>query len=163
MSSYDYLRTGKKSDQEPTFRPFARGMFMLYRNNPEHEPEDDDYIKMNLLAQKELSALSPDFARAQQHWSTLPHTPARQLENRFYSADSIDGDIDEERKWIDYYASMDSLVSIFSIELEIDLRTGEKRKPFPVIGFSFGRGIETMDDMFDKHCIKYRIRFAYAE
>ena len=163
MPAEEMICTGRENGRKPVFRPYARGMFMVIQENREHEVTEDDMMKINLHAQKVLSAQSPEFATAQKHWTTLSHTPARQMDNRLFPVTRLGGRTDTEQEWIDQYASQEGIVYIFQVESEIDLRSGETRKRMPVIGFSFSRGIETLDDMDDKYCIRYRVYFAYAE
>ena len=164
MKDSEMIRTGKQAGREPAGTPYARGMFLMVKRNPKHPDITDEEMKqMNLLAQKVLASQSELFAKAQKHWTELPHTPARQMENSLYEGDRLDPDGKTEQEWISLYAEKPGLVYIFRIELEIDVRTGEERKPFPVVGFSPMRGFDFMDDLIDEDCIKYRLCFAYAE
>lgn len=163
MDGSDMIRTGREAEKELSCRPYARGLLMVLQENKEHELTDDDLMKINLHAQKVLAAGNPEFAKAQKHWTTLPHTPARQMNNGFLEVKSLGKRYSAEQEWIDQYANQEGLVYIFCVEEEIDLRTGETRRRMPVIGFSLSRGIETLDDMKDKYCISYRLYFAFAE
>ena len=165
MEENGYLRTGARADAEPACTPYARGLFMILKRNHRHEEiTDEEYMKINLHAQKELAALSPVFEKAQKHWTTLPHTPARQLDNMVVIASDL-ADADENvQEWIDSFASVEGLVYIFSIEREIDLHTGETFRPMPVSAVSFGMGgMSFMGGKDDDQYMKYRVYFAYAE
>ena len=164
MEKYDFIRTGTQPDREPAGTPFARGMFLVIQANSKHgELTDDELMKINLHAQKELCDLSPVYQKAQKHWSDLPHTPARQMNNMMGVTEKLTDGHGQAQEWIDSFASQPGLVYIFCIDREIDLRSGKSRKPFPVVGFSFGRGFDFLDDIDDQYCIKYRIYYAYAE
>ena len=161
MSEGTCIRTGKSADREPSFRPKARGMLLLTKKNPKHELTDDDYMTINLHAQKELCALSPDYEKAQKHWSTLPRTPARQLENGGAELDDL-SDVSVAKDWLSQFDDYPGLIYIFDIEREVDLRSGTTRTPFPVVGFSL-TGFHFLDDLDDPYCIRYRIWYIYAE
>ena len=164
MADYEYIRTGTQPDREPACTPYARGLYVITKRNARHEKvTEEDYIKINLHAQKELSALSPVFAQAQAFWSRLPHTQDRQMDNLCSKAARISSDNPNVKNWIGSFASRPGLVYIFSIEREIDLDTGGTFKPIPVVGITFGQGFSYISDRFDEQYLKYRMYFAYAE
>lgn len=162
MADYHFLKTGNKADKEPKFRPVARGLFMLLKENPDCELTEDDYLKINLHAQEELCMQSLEFKKAQKNWTRLPKTPKRQLGGLFCEVKRLDDDA-AVTEWIDGFRNYQGLVYVFDIEGEIDLRTGKTRKPFPVVGFSPTRGFDFLDDIDDKYCVSYRLYFLFTE
>ena len=162
MAEYNFIKTGKDAERKPKFRPNARGLFMVLEDNPACELSEDDYMKINLHAQKELCNLSKEFEKALKHWTRLPKTPKRQLGGLVTTVARLDDDC-AAQEWIDGFKDYDGLVYAFDIEQEIDLQTGEKRTPFPVIGFSPTRGFDFLDDLKDKHCAHYRLYFLFTE
>ena len=165
MEEYGYIRTGTHPDAEPACTPYARGLFIVLKRNFRHEEvTDEEYMKINLHAQQELASLSPVFEKVQKHWSTLPHTPARQLDNMVVTASEIEDAEEDAQEWIKSFTSVEGLVYIFSIEREINLQTGETFRPLPVTAISFGMGgMSIMSGKDDDLYMKYRVYFAYAE
>ena len=162
MAEKKMIRTGTDADREPQFHPFARGIFLVTKPNPSRILSEEDYLAINLLAQKELCAASREFGQAQKHWSTLPNTEVRQLSNLGTEAEDL-SHVPAAEEWIRSFASLEGLVYIFQTEGEIDLRTRERRKPFPVIGFSLSGGLDFLEDLKDRDCVQYRIFYAFAE
>ena len=166
MGEIGYIKTGTASGQEPAFSPVARAVFMVLEENKDHEMTDDDFMAINLHAQKELRAESSEFGKAQDCWSNLPKTPERQLKTPLSGRYSPVPKIEEDtvaQEWITEFRDYDGLVYIFSVTRKIDLRTGETFKPIPVVGFSFSGGFDFMDDIGRKDCVRYRMYYAYAE
>lgn len=166
MSEYSYIKTGTASEQEPTFSPFARDIFMVIEENKNHDMTADDFMAINMHAQKELRSLSTGFGKAQDCWANLPKTDERHLSVSLSGRYSPVSKIEEDtvaQEWIGEYKDYEGLVYIFSVTRKIDLRTGETFKPIPVIGFSMSRGFDFMDDIGSKDCIRYRMYYAFAE
>lgn len=166
MSEISYIKTGTASGQEPTFSPIARTIFMVMEENANHEMTDDDFMSINMHAQKELRSESSEFGKAQDCWSNLPKTPERQLTTSLSGRYSLVSKIEEDtvaQEWISEFKDYEGLVYIFSVTRKIDLRTGETFKPIPVIGFSTSRGFDFMDDIGSKDCVRYKMYYAFAE
>ncbi len=162
MQDFEYLRTGTEPDREPACTPYARGLYLAVQRNAQHEEiTDDEFLRINLHAQKELSALSSVFAKAQKHWSELPHTPARQMDNLWVQVSWLAGKIKEAQDWIESFRTRPGLVYIFSVEREIDISTGRSWLPPGVVEMHFGFG--PRDETLYKDKIRYRMYFAYAE
>ena len=163
MSELYFLKTGKRSENEPAFTPAARGLFFVLEDNPEKpELSEEEYLQLNLHAQKELRALSPEFEKAQKHWSELPKNQDRQLGGYFINVPRIEQDTTAE-EWVHEFDGYDGLVYAFAITREIDFRTGDTWKPIPVVGFSFMGGIDTLDDIGKEHRMRYRAYYVFTE
>ena len=163
MSDYTFWKTGKASGKDPACRPAARGMFMVLEDNPEKgELSDDEYLQINLHAQKELCAQSPEFEKAMKHWSALPKNKDRQLGGLFTNVRRIEEDTAAE-EWIHTFDDFDGLIYIFAITREIDFRSGRTWKPIPVFGFSLSGGIESLDDLGREHRMRYRLYYVFSE
>ncbi len=163
MSDYTFWKTGKASGKDPACRPAARGMFMVLEDNPEKgELSDDEYLQINLHAQKELCAQSPEFEKAMKHWSALPKNKDRQLGGLFTNVRRIEEDTAAE-EWIHTFDDFDGLIYIYGITREIDFRTGRTWKPIPVVGFSLSGGIESLDDLGREHRMRYRLYYVFSE
>ena len=166
MEELKYVKTGTNADREPTFQPIARSLFMVLEENKKHEMKEEEFLTINLHAQKELCAQSSEFEKAQDHWSNLPKTPKRHLDNSLSNRYNEVPKIEEDtiaQEWMDEFKTYEGLVYIFNVTREIDLTTGETRKPFPVVGFSLGGGLDFLDDIKDKDCVRYRLYYAFAE
>ena len=166
MSENSFIKTGTASGQEPVFSPVARTLFLVLEENPNHALTDDDFMAINMHAQKELRTESREFGMAQDCWADLPKTPARQLKNSLSGRYSLVSRIEDDtvaQEWIDEFKDYEGLVYIFSVSRKIDLRTGETFKPIPVVGFSFSRGFDFMDDIGSENCFRYKMYYAYAE
>ena len=162
MQDYDYIRTGTEPDREPACTPYARSIYLILQKNALHgEITEEEFIRINLHAQKELSALSPVFTKAQKYWSELPHTPARQMESRWMQTSFLAGETRKAREWIDSFSTRTGLVYIFGVEREIDISTGESWLPPGVVEITFG--LEPIDEERYKNKFRYRMYFAYAE
>ena len=163
MSDLTFWKTGKASDREPACRPAARGLFLVLENNPKKEElTEDEYLAINLHAQKELCALSPEFEKAMKHWGGLPNNDDRQLGGFCVSLSRIEEDTAAE-DWIHEFDDYDGLIYVFTVTREIDFRTGKTWKPIPVFGFSLSRGIETLDDVGKEHRMRYRMYYVFSE
>lgn len=162
MQDFEYIRTGTEPDREPACTPYARGLYLLVQRNAQHgEITDEEFIRFNLHAQKELSALSPVFAKAQKYWSELPHTPARQMDSLWSQTSFLAGEDKKAQQWIESYKTRTGLVYIFSVEREIDISTGKSWLPPGVVEITFGLG--PVDEELYKDKFRYRMYFAYAE
>lgn len=163
MSDYTFWKTGKASGKDPACRPAARGMFMVLEDNPEKgELSDEEYLQINLHAQKELCAQSQEFEKAMKHWSSLPKNKDRQLGGLFTNVRRIEEDTAAE-EWIHTFDDFDGLIYIYGITREIDFRTGRTWKPIPVVGFSLFGGIESLDDIGREHRMRYRLYYVFSE
>ena len=162
MQDFEYIRTGTEPEREPACTPYARGIYIVIQENAQHgEITEDEFLRINLHAQGELSALSPAFAKAQKYWTELPHTPARQMDNLFTETSWLAGENRNAREWIESFRTRPGLVYIFGIEREIDVSTGKSWLPQGVVEIHFGFG--PRDETLYKDKIRYRMYFAYAE
>jgi len=163
MSDYVFRKTGKASRKDPACRPSARGMFMVLEDNPEkNELSEEEYMQINLHAQQELCAQSPEFEKAMKHWSGLPKNNDRQLGGFCTSVRLIEEDMAAE-EWIHEFDDYDGLIYVFAITREFDFRTGQTWKPIPVIGFSLSGGVESLDDIGREHRMRYRMYYVFSE
>ncbi len=163
MSDYVFRKTGKASGKAPACRPDARGMFMVLEDNPEKgELSEEEYMQINLHAQKELCAQSPEFEKAMKHWSGLPKNNDRQLGGFCTSVRRIEEDT-AAKEWIHEFDDYDGLIYVFAITREIDFSTGRTWKPIPVFGFSLSGGIESLDDIGREHRMRYRMYYVFSE
>ena len=163
MSEPTFWKTGKSSEKQPACKPAARGLFFVLEDNPKKgELNEDEYMQLNMHAQKELCALSPEFEKAQKHWTTLPKNADRQLGGYFVSVPRIENDTAAE-EWVHQFDDYDGLIYAFAITREIDFRTGDTWKPIPVVGISLFGGIDTMDDIGKENRMRYRAYYVVAE
>ena len=164
MSDLIFLKTGKAAEKEPAYVPAARGLLFVLEDNPKKgELNTDEYMQINLHAQKELCKLSPEFEKAQKHWTTLPKNQDRQLGGFFINVPNLNRDTSGE-DWVHQeFDDYDGLVYAFGITREIDFRTGETWEPIPVVGFSMFGGIETLDDVGKEHRIRYQAFYIFVE
>ena len=162
MQDFEYFRTGTEPDREPACTPYARGIYIVIQKNAQHkEITEDEFMRINLHAQKELSYASPLFAKAQKYWSELPHTPARQMDNLWTQTSWLAGENQKAQEWIESFRTREGLVYIFSVEREIDVSTGRSWLPPGVMEIHLG--LEPVDETLYKDRFRYRMYFAYAE
>ena len=158
-----YEKHGAMKAVEPLFTPDARGMLMVVELKSKDDKLSDEQLAMiNLHAQGELKAASDEYRRAQEWWSNLPKTPARQMDNGYFTLSSFDVGKAQIEAWQAQYDEKDGLVYIFGVERKLNLRTGTTQRHIPVMVFS-GGGFETLDSIEEKDCVNYRLYFAYYE
>lgn len=160
-----YKKYGAMKDKEPLFTPDARGLFIV--TSARKEPDEDALIKVNLHAQSVLKEESEEYKRAQEWWSNLPKTPARQRENLGVYVPTLDATNEDVQAWIDDCDAFDGLVYIFVVERKLNLRTNSTQTHIPVTAFNFQNGFfvgtRSLDDIEEDDCVNYRMYFAYFE
>lgn len=156
-----YTKHGTMKDMEPLFTPDARGMYIA--TVCPAPPTEEALAQINLHAQGELKAMSAEYKRAQEHWATLPHTPARQLSNLYAYVPELDASNGAAAEWRDGYENYDGLVYIFCVERRLNLKTNRVQNRIPVMEFNSLTGSRPFDDHDEKDCVTYRAYFAYAE
>ena len=163
MQKLTFWKTGRKAEQEPEYKPAARGLYFVLEENPKKpELNEDEYMLLNLHAQKVLCSLSPEFEKAQKHWTTLPKNSDRQLGGYFVKVSKVERD-GAAQEWIHEFDDYDGLVYVFAVTIDIDFATRDTWKPVPVVGISFYGKIDTLDDLGMEHRMRYRAYFVFAE
>lgn len=158
MNEADYQKLGAMKDREPCFMPDARGLFLI--TDRKRAYTEDETIQMNLHAQKELKAISPAFLQAQEWWSNLPKTPARQLQSEVathddpWTADRMVAD------WMAQYDTLDGLAYYFDIGRKMNLVTGETQGDLAMMDVG---GMFRMPDFEGGDCASYRICYIFYE
>lgn len=156
-----YSKHGAMKDSEPVFMPDARGMLAVVETPKKLTGQSAAQI--NLHAQGILKAQSEEFARAQEWWQSLPHTPSRQLYNRAETVFNVLGADGILNDWVARYDVLPGLCYVFDAECTLNLKTGETESE-PSRLFSFDKlGMKMHADSLGRNCVRYHLYFAFYE
>lgn len=159
-----YQKYGAMKEKTPVFMPDARGMLLIKLNEGRGKnATEDDMLAINLHAQGELRAQSDEYARAQEWWSNLPKTPARQMENYFADVDSFDEAGGALAKWISGFTEKPGLVYVFEAERTYNVALGCTHVSVPEVMVFSPWNMSSLDDVNKRDCITYRLYYAYYE